>query len=47
MPFEPEAANLSFEFISGRYEHVSAIVTSSKPLDRGCQAFGDGIGLPH
>ncbi|MFG2943134.1 ATP-binding protein [Streptomyces sp. NPDC048282] len=31
IPFEPEAANLSFHLISGRYERASVIVTSNKP----------------
>lgn len=34
IPFEPEAANLFFQFISGRYEHASVIVTSNKPFGK-------------
>ncbi|MEU6765539.1 ATP-binding protein [Streptomyces sp. NPDC046853] len=41
IPFEPEAANLFFPFISGRYEHASVIVTSNKPFARWGEVFGD------
>ncbi|MET8249438.1 ATP-binding protein [Streptomyces sp. NPDC005202] len=41
IPFEPEAANLFFQFISGRYERASVIVTSSKPFGRWGEVFGD------
>ncbi|MFD3330751.1 ATP-binding protein [Streptomyces sp. NPDC058701] len=41
IPFEPEAANLFFQFISGRYEHASVIVTSNKPFGRWGEVFGD------
>ena len=34
IPFEPEAANLFFQLISGRYERASVIVTSNKPFGR-------------
>ncbi|MGW5432799.1 ATP-binding protein [Streptomyces sp. NPDC004059] len=34
IPFEPEAANLFFQFISGRYERASVIVTSNKPFGK-------------
>ena len=37
--FEPEAANLFFQFISGRYEHASVIVTSNKPFGRWGEVF--------
>ncbi|WP_323136457.1 MULTISPECIES: ATP-binding protein [unclassified Streptomyces] len=40
-PFEPEAANLFFQFISGRYERASVIVTSNKPFGRWGEDFGD------
>jgi hypothetical protein len=32
LPFEPEAANLFFQLVSGRYERASLIVTSNKPF---------------
>jgi IstB-like ATP binding protein len=32
IPFEPEAANLFFQLVSGRYERASLIVTSNKPF---------------
>src|ERR1044072_3692495 len=41
IPFEPEAANLFFQFISGPYEHASVIVTSNKPFGRCGEVFGD------
>ncbi|MEU1455473.1 ATP-binding protein, partial [Streptomyces avermitilis] len=41
IPFEPEAANLFFQLISGRYEHASVIVTSNKPFGRWGEVFGD------
>ena len=31
--FETEAANLSFQLVSSRYERASLIVTSNKPVD--------------
>ncbi|MFF8195760.1 ATP-binding protein [Streptomyces bobili] len=34
IPFEPETANLFFQFLSGRYERASAIVTSNKPFGK-------------
>ncbi|MFE2536975.1 ATP-binding protein [Streptomyces sp. NPDC059371] len=34
IPFEPEAANLFIQFISGRYERASVIVTSNKPFGK-------------
>ncbi|MEH6373210.1 ATP-binding protein [Streptomyces sp. KLMMK] len=41
-PFGPEAACLFSEFISGRCEHASVIVTSNMPFGRrGGDAFGD------
>lgn len=41
IPFEPEAANLFFQFVSGRYERASVIVTSDKPFGRWGEVFGD------
>jgi DNA replication protein DnaC len=41
IPFEPEAANLFFQFISGRYERAYVIVTSNKPFGRWDEIFGD------
>lgn len=40
-PFEPEVANLFFQYISGRYEWASVIVTSNKPFGRWGEVFGD------
>ncbi|MDT0616835.1 ATP-binding protein, partial [Streptomyces sp. DSM 40712] len=34
IPFEPEAANLFFQLVSGRYERASVIVTSNKPFGK-------------
>jgi DNA replication protein DnaC len=34
IPFEPEAANLFFQLVSGRYERASLIVTSNKPFGK-------------
>ncbi len=41
IPFEPEAANLFFQLISGRYERASVVVTSNKPFGRWGEVFGD------
>lgn len=41
IPFEPEAANLFFQFMSGRYERASVILTSNKPFGRWGDVFGD------
>ena len=41
IPFEPEAANLFFQLVSGRYERASLIVTSNKPFGRWGETFGD------
>jgi DNA replication protein DnaC len=38
---EPEAANLFFQLVSGRYERASLIVTSNKPFGRWGEVFGD------
>ncbi|MFE1785468.1 IS21-like element helper ATPase IstB [Streptomyces sp. NPDC059506] len=48
IPFEPEAANLFFQFVSGRYERASVIVTSNKPFGRWGEVFGDDtVAAPH
>jgi hypothetical protein len=39
--FLPEAANLFFQLVSGRYERASLIVTSNKPFGRWGEVFGD------
>src|SRR4051794_29993339 len=41
IPFEPEAATLFFQLVSGRYERASLIVTSNKPFGRWGEVFGD------
>ncbi|HMC09195.1 MAG TPA: IS21-like element helper ATPase IstB [Actinomycetota bacterium] len=41
IPFESEAANLFFQFVSARYERASVIVTSNKPFGRWGEVFGD------
>jgi DNA replication protein DnaC len=41
IPFEAEAANLFFQFVSARYERASVIVTSNKPFGRWGEVFGD------
>ncbi|MFB6963111.1 ATP-binding protein [Streptomyces sp. NPDC056309] len=38
IPFAPEAANLFFQLISGRYERASVIVTSNKPQIAGARS---------
>jgi DNA replication protein DnaC len=43
IPFEPEAANLFFQFVSSRYERASLIVTSNKPFGRWGEVFGDDV----
>ena len=43
IPFEPEAANLSFQLVSARYERASLIVTSNKPFGRWGETFGDEV----
>jgi DNA replication protein DnaC len=46
IPFEPEAANLYFLLVSGRYERATLIVTSNKPFGRCGEVFGDDTGAP-
>src|SRR5919202_670932 len=46
IPFEPEAANLFFQFVSARYERASLIVTSNKAFRRWGEVFGDDIVAP-
>ena len=41
IPCEAEAANLSFQLVSSRYERASVIVTSNKPFGRWGEVFGD------
>jgi DNA replication protein DnaC len=41
IPFDAEAANLFFQFVSSRYERASVIVTSNKPFGRWGEVFGD------
>jgi DNA replication protein DnaC len=41
IPFEAEAANLFFQFVSSRYERASLIVSSNKPFGRWGEVFGD------
>lgn len=41
IPFEADAANLFFQFVSSRYERASVIVTSNKPFGRWGEVFGD------
>jgi DNA replication protein DnaC len=43
IPFEAEAANLSFQLVSSRYERASVIVTSNKPFGRWGEVFGDEV----
>jgi DNA replication protein DnaC len=43
IPFEADAANLFFQFISARYERASVIVTSNKPFGRWGDTFGDPV----
>ena len=41
VPFDPAAANLMFNLVSGRYERASLIVTSNKPFSAWGEVFGD------
>lgn len=41
LPFEPDAANLFFQLVSGKYEQASATLTSNLPFRRWGEAFGD------
>ena len=43
IPFESDAANLFFQFVSARYERASVIVTSNKPFGRWGEVFGDAV----
>lgn len=43
IPFDPEAANLFFQFISSRYERASIIVTSNLPFGRWGEVLGDEV----
>jgi DNA replication protein DnaC len=43
IPFEPEAANLFFQQVSGPYERAGLIVTSNKPFGRWGEVFGEDI----
>lgn len=43
IPFDPEAANLFFQFISSRYERASIIVTSNMPFGRWGEVLGDEV----
>jgi hypothetical protein len=43
-PFEPEAVNLFFQFVTSCYESVSFVVTNNKPFGRvGLPAFSDEV----
>jgi DNA replication protein DnaC len=41
LPFEQDAANLSFQLVSSRYEHASLILTSNLPFSSWGGVFGD------
>jgi DNA replication protein DnaC len=41
LPFEQDAANLFFQLVSSRYEHVSLILTSNLPFSGWGGVFGD------
>lgn len=43
LPFDAEAANLFFQFVSARYERGSLIVTSNKPFTAWGEIFGDPV----
>ena len=43
MPFDPQAANLTFSLVSARYERASMIVTSNKPFSGWGEIFGDEV----
>jgi DNA replication protein DnaC len=42
-PVSPEAANLMFSLVSGRYERASMIVSSNKPFSALGEIFGDDM----
>ncbi len=39
IPFDGQAANLFFQFVSSRYERASVVVTSNKPFGRWGEVF--------
>ncbi len=43
IPFDGQAANLFFQFVSSRYERASVVVTSNKPFGRWGEVFGDPV----
>jgi DNA replication protein DnaC len=43
IPFEQDAANVFFQLVSSRYEHVSMILTSNLPFSRWGDAFSDHV----
>ena len=43
IPFDPQAANLTFMLVSRRYERASLIVTSNKPFSGWGEIFGDDV----
>jgi DNA replication protein DnaC len=46
IPFDAQAANLFFQFVSSRYERASVVVTSNKPFGRWGEVFGDATVRP-
>ncbi|CAH0326696.1 Insertion sequence IS5376 putative ATP-binding protein [Microbacterium sp. Bi128] len=43
IPFEQDAANLFFQLVSSRYEHVSQVLTSNLSFARWGDVFGDQV----
>jgi DNA replication protein DnaC len=43
IPFDPQAASLTFMLVSRRYERASLIVTSNKPFSLWGEIFGDDM----
>lgn len=45
IPFDPEAASLSFALVSSRYERSSPIVSSNKTFSAWAEIFGDPVAV--
>lgn len=43
LPFEPQAAHLSFQLISKRYERGSVLITSNGSVGEWAEVFGDAV----
>ena len=43
LPLDDESSNLIFQLLSKRYEKLSTIITTNKPLSQWGEAFGDSV----